>query len=132
MRQFADTEDLTEWYSQGSGGTPANNPAQLLRLASAHINRLTRLAVYDTDTQGLPQDATLRSALRDATCAQAEFLDETGDLNGTAMGGFKSLGLGSFSGTKDDSAAPGKVQYAPLAIEILRDAGLLANSPVVF
>lgn len=134
MRQFATTEDLTAWYAAGSGDTPVNSPEHLLRLASAHINRATRLAVYDIDdTTGMPTVTALIDALRDATCAQAEYLDDLGDLNGTDMSGFKSLSLGSFSGTKEDrgSVNPPAYQYAPLAREILVDAGLIGNSPVV-
>ncbi|WP_306358693.1 MULTISPECIES: hypothetical protein [unclassified Nocardia] len=44
---------------------------RLLRHASLLVRRATRLAIYDADTAGMPTDAAVRAAFRDAVCAQA-------------------------------------------------------------
>lgn len=49
---------------------PEFSPRVMAR-ASRTIDRALVGAIYDTDTGGLPTDATLAGVLRDATCAQA-------------------------------------------------------------
>lgn len=72
MITYATEADLTTWL--GSGADVPNNAASLLRHASLLVGRAVRTARYRADTAtGLPVDEHLVDALRDATCAQAQF-----------------------------------------------------------
>lgn len=68
--QFATPADLLERL--GAQDPPAD-PAGLLSAASALVARLTAGAVYATFTDGTAVDPRIRSALRDATLAQAAY-----------------------------------------------------------
>lgn len=128
-RVYAVPSDLAEFTGEDA---PANAAALLAR-ATRLVEGLTTTARYATDDDGLPEDLDISEAFRDAVCAQAAWFDETGDVSG-ASARFNSLSLGSFSvsgggtgsGTNTTAAAS---RYAPEAIEILRNAGLLTQAP---
>lgn len=128
MRTYATAADLA--------GSPWNltlapdEADRYLALASADVETLTATAVYATDSSQMPASAPIRQAFRDATCAQAVWLAETGDEMGVSSQ-FKSISLGSFSASvgAGSTAAFGGSVLAPRAVAILRAAGLLANAP---
>src|SRR5690606_31043905 len=105
----------------------------LLIRASIVIDGLTVTAVYDVDEDGYPTDLDVADALRDATCAQAAWFDETGDTSGVA-GRFNSLSLGSFSGSGGGTGSASNTSAAesrlsPEAVQILQNAGLTNQAP---
>lgn len=104
----------------------------LLRRAATIIRGLTLTAVYPTHPDGAPRDTKVAEALRDATCAQAVWFDETGDTGSGATGRFNSMSLGSasLSGGGTGSGTNTSVdqgRYSPEAVQILQNAGLLAR-----
>ncbi|MBF6332380.1 hypothetical protein [Nocardia transvalensis] len=50
--------------------TVPDDVAVLIRYASIRVTTATRLAVYGTDSTGKPTDPDVRTAMRDAVCAQ--------------------------------------------------------------
>ena len=130
LRIYATPAELADFTGEDA---PANASA-LLRRASLLIDGLIITARDDTDDEGYPTDLEVTEALRDATCAQASWFDETGDVSGAA-GRFNSLSLGSFSGSgggtgsgANTSAAESRL--APEAVQILQTAGLLNQPPL--
>ncbi|WP_263120854.1 hypothetical protein [Cellulomonas sp. RIT-PI-Y] len=108
--------------------------ASLLRRASTVVDGLTVTARYAVDGDGYPTDLDTSDALRDATCAQAVWFDETGDTSG-AEGRFQSMSLGSASLTKagagSSTGASGTAEsrISPEAVTILAAAGLTGQAP---
>lgn len=105
----------------------------LIARAGVLIDTLTKTATYSVDSDGLPTESLIVAAFNDATCAQASYFLETGDVSGAA-GRFNTLSLGSFSAsggtagsvTNQTSAVQ---RYAPEAVEILLNAGLIGRAP---
>ena len=129
QRVYATPSDLADFTGEEA---PANASA-LLRRASLLIDGLIVTARYDTDDDGYPTDLDITEALRDATCAQASWFDETGDVSGAA-GRFNSLSLGSFSasggGTGSGSnTSAAESRLSPEAVQILQNAGLTNQAP---
>lgn len=104
--------------------------AKRLRSASEQVEKLTRLAVYDTDEDGYPTDTTVETAFRDATCAIAEHWADTDDPRGVdaTQGAVKigSVSLGTTSSSTDTMSARDKLaqRIGDRAIDILTNAGL--------
>lgn len=102
MREYATAEDLNEW---AQWDPPIESPVPLLREASALVERSTRTALYSTDRDGYPVDTELRTAFREATCAQAALWHRLGidptlgvaGLTQTAQVTAKSIGSASLS-----------------------------------
>lgn len=109
----------------------ATATARLARAATI-IRGLTLTAVYPVHADGSPRDTATAEALRDATCAQAVWFDETGDTGSGATGRFNSMSLGSasLSGGGTGSGTNTTVdqgRYSPEAVQILQNAGLLTR-----
>lgn len=129
MRIYATELDLQDFTCEA----PPANALALLRRASLVVDGLIVTANYATDDDGYPTDLDVSDVLRDATCAQASWFDETGDVSG-ASSRFNSLGLGNFSasgggtgsGTNTTAAAS---RIAPETVQILQTAGLLNQPP---
>jgi len=139
---YATEQDYAAWT-----GLPVAPPGTQLRLqrASAFLDGVLIGAVYPVDVAGVPTDAAHAAALRDATCAQAEYWAGTGDSDGTgASSVWDSVAIGSVrlsrigrrmspqgdlrpSGGGDNG---GRV-LAPLATDLLSNAGLLPTRPLV-
>lgn len=122
-RIYATPEQFTAW-----SGQPAPSDAdRLLARASEDIDDALRAAVYDTDTAGMPTDQSVRDALSDATCAQVEYQQATGDDGTGAAGRWGSVSIGpvSLSDRRDAPRAGGELDLAPRAYRALRRAGLL-------
>ncbi|PRX91981.1 hypothetical protein [Allonocardiopsis opalescens] len=142
MRVYATVEEFTAWLAPDPA--PAN-AARLLRQASGRVDELLIGACYDTDTAGMPTAAPIVEALRDATCAQAEFtaawVASGGDSTGarrrpTAVTvgqvSYTYGGRSSSGSTGSGAAAADRVPDAPEAVTILRLAGLLPVTPITY
>lgn len=123
-------------YTTFTGGQSVS--VALLNTASRDVDEILIGARYRTNTQGLPTDQAVIDALRDATCAQAQWLDSIGDTTGTGPAPrLKSASLGSATyqledGHSGDGATTvGGRQIAASAIGILRVAALLPTTPYV-
>ncbi|MFF4751825.1 hypothetical protein [Streptomyces sp. NPDC001270] len=123
-RVYATSADYIAWTGQA---TPPADIARLLTRASQDIEDALLTAVYCTDADGMPVEACVHDALRDATCAQVEYQQETGDTGTGAAGRWDSVTLGpvALSGRRDAPAGPEGLDLAPRAARALRRAGLL-------
>ena len=97
-RVYATADEFRASDFVSDGLTVSDDDATVLRLlsrASRIIDRVLALrAFYDVDSDtGMPTDADLVTACRDATCAQAAWWLETGDEAGAAAA-LKSAGSG--------------------------------------
>ncbi|WND36925.1 hypothetical protein RI578_22725 [Streptomyces sp. BB1-1-1] len=122
-RVYATPEQLTAWTGQPA---PADAD-RLLARASEDVDDALTTAVYVTDTAGMPTEPKIVQALADATCAQVEYQQATGDDGTGAAGRWDSVSIGpvALSGRKDGPATAGDVDLAPRAHRALRRAGLL-------
>ena len=115
---YATAADLaaSDFLPTGLTAPTGAEATRLLSRASRMVDSMLRRAVYDVDTDGLPTDADVIVAVRDATCAQACWWLETGDEAGVASG-LDSLGAGS------GPYINGKLsRLAPDAVEVLMNA----------
>lgn len=120
---YATVEDYLDWVGDL---TPYEQPRpSTMRKASDLISSVLIGAVYATDEDGNATHPTIVEALRDATCAQVEFWDETGDESG-ASSVWQSASIGGASYTR--AAGGARLPVAPAAVLTLRRVGLL---PVV-
>lgn len=139
MRVYATESDLSQWM------TPEplpENPAGLLRAASYLIRRETLLARYKT-VGGQPADPEVRDAFKDATTEQARWWAANDvDPARSSIGSGKVVASKTIKGASvsyDTGAAAAAQQaradaadtLAPLARQILADAGLLGGAPVI-
>ncbi|MFT4189870.1 MAG: hypothetical protein QM621_15005 [Aeromicrobium sp.] len=126
-------------YIAFTGATTSVSVA-LLDAASRDVDELLIGAVYDTDHEGLPTRTSIVKALREAACAQAQWLDAIGDDDGAgAAQAVKSASLGSASYTIDGASQPGAGAATGSgrligggAVSILRVAGLLPVEPYTY
>lgn len=122
-RVYATPEQLTAWTGQ-----PAPPDAdRLLARASEDVDDALLSAVYVTDALGAPTDPKIVAALADATCAQVEYQQATGDDGTGAAGRWDAVSIGpvSLSGRQSGPQAAGDVDLAPRAHRALKRAGLL-------
>jgi hypothetical protein len=114
-------------YATWTGQTAPTGADRLLARASEDIDDALRTAVYCTDDAGMPTDPDIIAALADATCAQVEYQQATGDDGTGAAGRWGSVSIGpvSLSGRTDTAAGPSELDLAPRADRALRRAGLL-------
>lgn len=63
---YADSTDLAAW----TGVAAPANATRLLRSAALLVRTATAADVHAVDSAGLPTDATLLTAMQEATCAQ--------------------------------------------------------------
>ncbi|MFD4647987.1 hypothetical protein [Streptomyces sp. NPDC056713] len=107
---------------------PAPSDAdRLLTHASEDIDDALLTAVYCVDDAGMPTDPHVAAALADATCAQVEYQQATGNDETGAAGRWDSVSIGpaSLSGRSDTMPRPTGLDLAPRAQRRLRRAGLL-------
>lgn len=124
---YATLSELAAWLR----ADPPDNAERLLVAASRRVDSALIGAFYAVDDDGLPTDADVIAALRDAVCAQVEWWDEIGDTTGTGAGGeWSSVSIGKVSvSTGGGTGGPSRRRLAPDAIEVLHTAGLLPVSP---
>lgn len=128
---YATTQDLAGVLDY----TP-NNAQVLLDRASRQIDRAIQCAVYNVDGNGMPTDAAVITALKDATCEQVAYMLEVGNTAGIAHGLKAGVPSGASAGTVELSRGPstgGASADQPWLAEqaeiILRQAGLLGQEP---
>ncbi|WP_406334353.1 hypothetical protein OG814_11820 [Streptomyces zaomyceticus] len=122
-RVYATPEQLTEWT-----GRPAPADAdRILARASEDIDDALLTALYDVDDNGMPTDPDVAQALTDATCAQVEYQQATGDDGTGAASRWDSVSIGpvSLSGRRQGAGTPGEADLADRARRALARAGLL-------
>lgn len=132
MAVYATPAEYAAWlYPDDEEPTPPAGATRALRAASGRIDELLIAAVYDVDEDGLPADADTLAALRDATCAQADYQRASGDVNSTgAAGQWSSVSIGSASLSRGQAAGCGTAsapKYSSEAYGILQRAGLVPN-----
>ncbi|HEU0041410.1 MAG TPA: hypothetical protein VFQ15_03565 [Jiangellaceae bacterium] len=120
-RVYATTTD----YANALRAAPPSGSRLALAKASAAVDDMLLTAVYDVDAvTGLPTDAAVIVALRDATCAQAE------DLRAAKAAAAGSFSIGSISVTRSAPQTVREEEYrSPRAFGILQRAGLTGQSP---
>jgi hypothetical protein len=120
---YATAADLAAWTGKAA---PADVD-RLLDRASQDVDDALHTAVYCTDEAGMPTEPDVVAALCDATCAQVEYQQETGDTGTGAAGRWDSVTLGpvALSGRRDAPSGPESLDLAPRANRALRRAGLL-------
>lgn len=126
-------------YRNATGDQDALIPDVLLAKASLVIDELIIGAVYVVDpVTEQPTDDAVIETLRDATCAQAAWMDATGDTTGigdTLEVEAASVGSVSYSGAKR-AAAVGRTRsgrpVAPEAMTILQVSGMSPSGLVVY
>lgn len=119
------TEDEFEEYLKPD--PVPSGAARLLRDASLEVDEMLLTAHYRVDHDGRPVDPPVVEALREATCAQAEFRAEHGDeLEVLNAGESIKLGPISFGGAFSSGPNPSPLpRYSPKALRFLRLAGLV-------
>ncbi|WP_437582728.1 hypothetical protein ACSAGD_10710 [Paramicrobacterium sp. CJ85] len=136
QRTYATPSDYFD-FLDGDVPDPIPDEKQLnamLRRASTVIDGRLRLSVYDTDEDGYPTDADVSDALKEATCAQAAWFEETDDVtgadsqSGVVKIGSVSLGGSGVSGGASNNRSAADSRISPEAVEILRNAGLLTTA----
>lgn len=130
-RVYATEAEYATWLGSAA---PAGS-ARALRAASGRIDELLIAAVYDTDEDGKPTDSAHIEALRDATCAQADYQQSSGDPYSTGVSGqWASVGIGSVSLSRGQAKGGGTVvpTYSSEAEGILQRAGLIPHEPWAF
>lgn len=130
-RIFATPADLADWL--GVAEAPAGSE-RLLRNASREISRMTVASTYDTDLAGMPTEADVITAFKEATCAQAEWALANGDNAGDGPGAYSevkvlsiTLKRASRSDTPTGAQASGEAAYT-----ILQEAQLLPGEAWVW
>jgi hypothetical protein len=116
---YATSADLTAWLPDG---TVVADAERLLRRASELVDDVVRRP-YGTDDSGIPTDADIAEALRDACCAQVEQWLEVGEANDVDGLAGDQVSVTGYSGHR----AP---RLAPRALRILRNAGLLSSAEI--
>lgn len=78
MLMFATLADVERFT--GVDWTQDNDPRlnRLIGHASLMVRHAIRAATFDVGSNGLPTDDDVREAIRDATCAQAAFWEDSG------------------------------------------------------
>ncbi|WP_104088014.1 hypothetical protein [Arthrobacter sp. GMC3] len=132
MRIYATEYDLADWMAPKPA--PAN-AVSLLRSASNLVYSETVTAFYATDPAGMPIDAKVVEAFRDATTAQAQFWDTMkvdptlGAAGVSPMAMSKSIGGASIQYSTYVFTAQARADAAgvlgPDAFYALQQAGLL-------
>lgn len=128
MPTYATAADLAALLGTAA---PANAD-RLLDRASRVIGQATVTATYAAGTDGLPTDADVLAAMRDATCEQAAWWIASGEDEGMGTAAaYSSVSIGSVSLTRAQSggSAASGAALAPQAYAVLSLAGLVGTGP---
>lgn len=128
-RVYATTTD----YANALLTAPPAGARRALRAASRVVDEMLLTAVYPVDDDGMPTEAGHIIALREATCAQAEYAKRTGDANSIGAGAISDFSIGPVrvkKGTPDGaSRSPLPAHWSPTAFRELSQAGLTGHEP---
>lgn len=123
MRQYATVEEYQNWA--GNEADPRVDDAMLER-ASGVVDDMLLGVPYPVDEQLMPAHPIHVAALRSATCAQAQWFVEIGDMSGAgAYLGGASIGSVQLPHRARDHQSIQDSRHAPEALQTLRAAGLL-------
>jgi hypothetical protein len=133
--EYATLQDFETYLGQ----TPPDNAESLLKRASNLVAYATRSALYTVDENDMPVEAKLLTAMREATCVQANawFVNNIDPVAGRAGADpvvtQKNLGTASvqFSVSAGDVQARSDLQSGEVlvfeAFTILERVGLISN-----
>ncbi len=119
---------LTKTYYRDSfKGEPVDDtdfPGLLIRAVEI-VEEMTMYRVSESGLPAFPEDTQNR--IKNAICAQIEYLDANGGSDMDTGADLQSAGLGKFSYTKASGGEGNTRQsiYAPRAVRILAPTGLL-------
>lgn len=127
-RVYATTDD----YETYTGQTATADTGRLLLRASQFLDsQVLRACWYQVDDAGLPTDALVAAAFRDAVCAQVQWWGELGDSTGAAGAGWGSVEIGSVKLSRSVTAVSGadapSRQLAPQVWDALRSPDLTVD-----
>lgn len=125
-RVYATTADYANWLRTA----PPSGARRALAEASREVEQMLLSAFYTVDAvTKLPTDTDVIAAMRDATCAQAEYAKAIGDVNSLGSNQYHSVSIATVSLTRGynpgGSSAPAK--WSAKAFEILQRAGLTGH-----
>lgn len=104
-RSYATSTDFANYLR---AAPPVNSDHLLAEATTLLDSRVLRLCWYDVDTDGMPTDAVVASALARAVCAQARWWDELGgSTTGADSVGWSSVSLGSLSLSRSGGSTSG-------------------------
>ncbi|WP_051702043.1 hypothetical protein [Mycetocola saprophilus] len=122
-KPYATPEDYATW----TGETIQVSPV-LLRRAEIRVRSMLTGVVYPVDADGNATDPEHIQALMEATCAQAAFFEDTGDISGSlAVLGGASIGtvkLGTPTTAAGGKGSAVDLRYSSEVADILAAAGL--------
>lgn len=126
-RTYATEPDFEEYLKPDPVPSGA---ARLLRDASLEVDEMLLTAHYRVDHDDMPVERHVIDAMRDATCAQAEYRHDYGDeIEALSHGESIKLGPISFGGAFSSGPNPQPLpKFAPRAVRYLRVAGLIPGS----
>lgn len=120
QRLYANTSDYAKYLR---AAPPANSRLALAK-ASAAVDDMLLTALYDTDDDGMPTDAAVIAALKEATCVQAQ------DARAAKAAAAGSFSIGSLSVTRSAPQTVREEDYrSPRAWRVLQRAGLTGHAP---
>lgn len=127
MPRIYATAEQYEEYTYAAA--PDDIEYRLARASEFLDAQVFRFCSYDTDTAGLPTESAVAAALARATCAQAQWGVDVGDVTGAASAGWGSVKIGSVQLSRSVTAvsgadAPGR-QVAPAVWDVLQSSDLI-------
>lgn len=124
MPVYATSVEYAAWL-----GTAAPAGAtRALRAASGRVDEMLIASVYPVNASGAPTEAAHIEALRDATCAQADYARAIGDQYSTGGQQWASVKIGTAALTRGTGSGGGTTaasKYSSEAFGILQRAGLV-------
>lgn len=120
---YATLDDYRDWAHDDT----AVMSEVLFARASGIVDEVLIGAVYQVDTDQKPTDPIVAAAITAATCAQAQWMDATGDTTGAGdvvQVESASIGSVSFTGQHTVAAAAYTSTGAPVASGALRELRL--------
>jgi hypothetical protein len=124
-RIYATADDMAAYTGTTA---PAGADALLAKASRFLDSSVFRLCWYQADSDGLPTNALVTAAFRDAVCAQAAWWDELGDSTGAMGAGWGSVQIGSVNLSRSVTnvsadASPAR-QIAPEVWDVLQQPDL--------
>lgn len=116
------TYDYYDSVFSGESVDGADFPA-LLRRASEIVEEMCMYRISETNFQNF--DAETQSRVKNAVCAQIEYLDVNGGSDLDMGNDLQSAGLGKFNYSKSTTDGNSQSVYAPRALRCLMPTGLL-------
>lgn len=124
-RVYATAADLVTYTGQAA---PDDATALLVKASRFLDSNVFRLCWYEVDAAGIPANAIVLAAFRDATCAQVAWWGELGDSTGAVGAGWGEVRIGSVILNRSATAVSGgdspARQFAPEVWDVLQSSDL--------